>query len=156
MKPILLIGLGNSLMGDDGVGCAIAERLAHHPRLPDYAEVICGGPDLLRFAAEMEGRSRVFILDAIQDDAEPGSVCVFADCQPELDDRQHHVHHLSAVQAIRLLEAVAPVRCTLIGIAISSAGMASRLSAAVEARMQAITDRVLEEVGRCPPDGRRK
>jgi hydrogenase maturation protease len=148
MKPTLLIGLGNPLMGDDGVGCAVAERLAHDPRLPDSAEVICGGSDLLRYAAQMEGRSRVLVLDAIQDGAEPGGIFVFADGQPGLDDHQDHAHHLSAVQAIRLLEAIAPIRCTLVGIAISSAAMADRLSPAVEARMPAIVDRVLEEVER--------
>jgi Ni,Fe-hydrogenase maturation factor len=35
-------------MGDDGVGCAIAERLSRHPRLPEWVEVVYDGSDLLR------------------------------------------------------------------------------------------------------------
>ena len=43
MKPHLVIGLGNRLMGDEGVGCLLAERLASDPRLPVDIE---GNPDI--------------------------------------------------------------------------------------------------------------
>jgi hydrogenase maturation protease len=147
-----VIGLGNPLMGDDGVGCRVAERLADDPRVPEDAEVICGGTDLFRYARQMEGRRRVVILDAIQDDAEPGSVAVLPEAGSGLDARQQHAHHLSAVQAIRLLEMTTPSRFLLLGISISSAGMDTGLSPALAARMPAILGRVLHELGRPPED----
>jgi len=147
MKPLLAIGLGNPLMGDDGVGCVVAEHLASNPRLPECAEVICGGPDLLRYARQMEGRTRVVVIDAVQADAEPGSVVIFDAAFGALDQRQDHVHHLSAVQAIRLLEMTTSVRCSLIGITVSSIAAGAGLSPAVNARMPAILDRVLRELG---------
>ncbi|MGA2146161.1 MAG: hydrogenase maturation protease [Bryobacteraceae bacterium] len=152
MKPVLVIGLGNPLMGDDGVGCVVAERLAGDTRLPAYAEVICGGSDLLRHAGQMEGRSRVVVIDAIEDDTEPGSVLVFDEARSGLDERQDHAHHLSAVQAIRLFRTIASIRCTLLGVGISSAAMGTGLSPRIESRMPAILDRVLQELdGRPPP-----
>ena len=66
MKPILVIGLGNRLMGDDGVGCAVAERLAAHAALPDTVEVAEGGTDLLRFVDDVQGRQRVIVGDALK------------------------------------------------------------------------------------------
>ena len=155
MKPLLAIGLGNPLMGDDGVGCAVAERLACDPRLPDCAEVICGGSDLLRYAAQMEGRKRVVVIDAIQDSADLGSVSIFEGAsagpgEPRLDEGQDHVHHLSAVQAIRLLEIVQSVRCTLCGISISSVAVGTGLSSALAGRMPAILESVLQELGGSP------
>jgi len=150
MKPLLVIGLGNPLMGDDGAGCVVAERLARDPRLPPGVEVIRGGSDLLRYLGQMEGRSRVVVVDAIEDSAEPGSVLRFEDFESELDGHQVHAHHLSAVQAIRLLQLEAPVRCTLLGIAISSAAMVDGLSPALEARIPEVVDRVLEEVSPGP------
>ena len=153
MKPVLLIGLGNPLMGDDAVGCMVAKMLAADPRLPKNVEVICGGPDLLRYAGQMEGRRRVVVVDALQDSAEPGSVRVFEADDGELDDQQVHAHHLSAVQAMKLLQTIRAVRCRLIGIGISSAVMVNGLSPPVEARMPAIVDRVLEEVGHRFSDG---
>jgi len=148
MKPLLAIGVGNPLMGDDGVGCVVAEHLASDPRLPECAEVIRGGPDLLRYAGQMEGRRRVVVIDAVQGDTEPGSVVIFDGACSGLDERQDHAHHLSAVQAIRLLEMTTSVRCSLVGISVSSVAAGAGLSPAVNARMPAILDRVLRELGR--------
>jgi hydrogenase maturation protease len=146
MKPRLVIGLGNPLMGDEGVGWYVASRIASDPRLPADAESIWGGTDLLRYAGRIEGRSRVILVDAVQSMAPIGSVAVFENCA-ELDDRQSNAHELSAVQAMRLLQMMTPVRFTLLGVSISSATAGNKLSPAVEARMPAILDRVLEELG---------
>jgi hydrogenase maturation protease len=146
MKPTLVIGLGNPLMGDDGVGWHVAERLASDPRLPESVEAMCGGTDLLRYAGQMEGRSRVIFIDAIQDDAQPGSVLVFGETFPEMDSRQEHAHHLSAVQAIQLLKMMVAAPIALLGISISSAVTQTELSPAVDGRMASILDRVLQEL----------
>jgi hydrogenase maturation protease len=147
MKPRLVLGLGNPLMGDDGVGWYVASRLAGDSRLPADAEALWGGTDLLRYAGQIVGRSHVILVDAIQDEAEPGSVAVFEDCA-ELEERQTNAHELSPVRAMRLLRMMTPVRMTLLGVSISSAEVGDRLSAEMEARMPAILERVLEELGR--------
>ncbi len=146
MKPTLVIGLGNPLMGDDGVGWHVAECLAGDPRLPESVEVICGGTDLLRYAGQMEGRSRVILIDAIQDDAQPGGVLVLGETLPEMDSRQEHAHHLSAVQAIQLLKMMVAAPIALLGISISSAVTRTELSPAIDGRMLSILDRVLQEL----------
>jgi hydrogenase maturation protease len=148
MKPQLVIGLGNPLMGDDGVGCAVAERLADDPRLPESVEVICGGTDLLRCFRQMEGRSRVIIIDAIQDDAEPGSVVSLEEAAIGVDARQKHVHHLSAVQSMQLLQMTMPACFLLLGVSISAAGVTSGLSPELASRLPAILDRVFHALAR--------
>jgi hydrogenase maturation protease len=145
MKPLLIIGLGNTLMGDDGVGCAVVERLAADPRLPDYAEAVNGGSDLLRCAGWMEGRSRVVVIDALQDGGDPGNVLVLEGAGG-LDEGQSHAHHLSAVQSIRLLQMAAPTPFTLLGISIQSVKAGSGLSPMLAGQMPAILDRVLREL----------
>jgi hydrogenase maturation protease len=109
-------------------------------------EAMCGGTDLLRYAGQMEGRSRVIFIDAIQDDAQPGSVLVFGETFPEMDSRQEHAHHLSAVQAIQLLKMMVAAPIALLGISISSAVTQTELSPAVDGRMASILDRVLQEL----------
>jgi len=146
MKPTLVIGLGNPLMGDDGVGWHVAERLAGDPRLPESVEVMCGGTDLLRCGGQMEGRSRVILIDAIQDDRPAGSVLVLGESFSELDSRQEHAHHLSAVQAIQLLKMTVAAPIALLGISIRSAVARTELSPAVDGRMPSIVDRVLQEL----------
>lgn len=144
MKPLLAIGLGNPLMGDDGIGWRVAERLAAHPRLPANAEAICGGTDLLRCAAQIQGRRRVILVDALQDGAQPGTVSIVG--EDAVDLRQANAHHLSAGQAMQLLRLTMPVCFTLLGVSVPSARMSFELSPAVAARMNAILDRVIEEL----------
>jgi hydrogenase maturation protease len=146
MKPLLAIGLGNPLMGDEGIGWHVAERLAGDPRLPEHAEVICGGTDLLRYAGEMEGRSRVVLIDAIEDGSEMGTVTVFDRDFPGLEEHQEHAHHLSTIQAVRLLRLIVPTRFTFIGISIASARLEPALSPPMAARMPTILEQVLENL----------
>lgn len=140
MKPVLVIGIGNPLMGDDGIGCAVAERLANHTHLPGGVEVVFGGTDLLRYAGQIAGRTRVVVIDAFQQDGEPGRV---AWLRGGLNEHQPDAHRLSAVQAIALLQMTTPVRIDLLGISISSAAAAPCLSPALAARVPAIVECVI-------------
>ena len=146
MKPLLAIGLGNPLMGDEGIGWHVAERLAGDARLPEHVEVICGGTDLLRYAGEMEGRRRVVLIDAIEDGSDTGRVTVFDRDFRGLEDHQEHAHHLSAIEAVRLLSLIVPTSFSLLGISISSARCEPALSPSMAARMPAILRQVLENL----------
>ena len=62
---ILIAGIGNIFMGDDGFGCAVAERLARRP-LPDGVRVIDFGIRGLDLAYALMGGCGVTILiDAV-------------------------------------------------------------------------------------------
>ncbi len=156
-SPVLLIGLGNPLMGDEGIGWHLAERLREDPRLPANVEVICGGTDLLRCTNQLEGRRHVILVDALLDHGRPGEVVVTRDCFEDFAARQGHAHSLSALQAVELLRAVTPgleaVRFTLAAIRIAKASVRSELSAALAAEIPQILDRLLDQLkggnGRC-------
>ncbi len=144
MKPTLLIGLGNVLMGDDGVGCRLADLLAADPRLPPDVEALAGGSDLLRHASDVEGRRRVVLIDAVESaDAAPGTVTVLKD---GLEERQAGAHCLSVPQAMKILELVCPVSFTLLGISVAYVNIGQGLSPALEENLPSILTRVLEEV----------
>lgn len=144
MKRVVVIGLGNPLMGDDGIGWHVAGRLAADPRLPDGVEAIQGGTDLLRCASRLEGRRRAILVDAVRDDAEPGTVSVIG--EGEAEEGQEHAHHLSAAQAVALLRMTMPVAFTLLGVSVAEVRMGEELSPELAACMPAILDRVLEEL----------
>lgn len=144
MKPLLVIGLGNPLMGDEGVGWHVAERLAGDGRLPEHVEVICGGTDLLRYAGELERRRGVVLIDAIQDGFETGKVTVFDRDFDGLEERQEHAHHLSAIQAVKLLGLLAPTAFTLLAVSISTARREPSLSPEMAGRMPEILRQVLD------------
>ena len=72
-KKILILGLGNILLGDEGVGVRIAEQLASHS-LPEEVEIIDGGTAGYELISFLEGREKVIIVDAVKTEDKPGSV----------------------------------------------------------------------------------
>jgi hydrogenase maturation protease len=152
VKSHLVIGLGNRLMGDEGIGGHVIDRLASDPRLPEDTELIWCGTDLLACADQVEGRSRVTLIDALLDPGEVGRVLVLRDQEGlgGLEDGEGHVHHLSLTRAIHLLGIASPsfqtARLRLIAISIDSARMETELSPALAARLPEILDSVLREL----------
>jgi hydrogenase maturation protease len=144
--PVLLVGLGNALAGDDGAGARVAALLAADPRLPGGVEALVAGTDLLRVSHALEGRQHVVLVDALEDPSRPGAVTVHTDAD-EFDERQGHAHHLSAVQALDLLRCVVPglgeVPCTWISVAIGEARLSHELSPAVAAAFPELLETVL-------------
>jgi len=72
-KNILILGLGNILLGDEGVGVRVIEQLLSHP-LPDEIEVIDGGTAGYELINFFEGKEKVIIVDAVKTNDTPGSV----------------------------------------------------------------------------------
>ncbi len=158
MKPVLLLCLGNPLMGDDGVACHVGERLSRFPSLPaDVDVLIDGGTDLLRLADAMEGRRRVFLLDAIDHPSPPGSLLVFEDGFPEWPGTRQSVHQLSAAAALELLKLASPglaeVRFTLLGISAGPVRMGRALTLALAERLPSLAVEVCRELRKAALSG---
>jgi hydrogenase maturation protease len=77
----VVLGVGNTLLGDDGVGIVVAQqveaaRVRGDPGVPIGTRVIDGGtlgPDLVPF---LDGAVRVVVVDAFELGASPGTVAV--------------------------------------------------------------------------------
>ncbi len=68
-----ILGVGNPLMSDDGVGIAVVEQLWREPLLEDVEVVDAGtgGLDLIHLIAEAEA---ALLIDAVDMGAEPGTL----------------------------------------------------------------------------------
>lgn len=146
-RPKLVIGLGNPLMGDEGVGWHAVQALA--PCLPPDTEALWGGTDLLRLAGAIEGRTRVILVDALLDPGEPGVVSVFHGLAG-LDEHTGHAHHLSLAESLRLLRLDSPAldstRFTLVAISVASSSFGAELSPPLAAALPQAVDCVLREL----------
>lgn len=71
MSSTLVLGMGNPILSDDGVGLLVAERLRTLP-LPDGVEVRQSEVAGLRLLELVRGFTRVIIIDALQSGAESG------------------------------------------------------------------------------------
>lgn len=77
-KPVLVLGCGNRLFGDDGFGCEVAEYLQQHYQLPDDVYVMDIGTSARKVLFTLclsEHRPRQIILvDAVDKDRTPGDI----------------------------------------------------------------------------------
>ena len=72
---VLVLGIGNILLSDEGVGVHVINRLQETFTIPDGVEVIDGGTMGLDLVAYIEGKTHVFVVDAICADGQaPGTI----------------------------------------------------------------------------------
>jgi hydrogenase maturation protease len=85
----LVLGLGNVLCGDDGLGIFALEELRRRHAWPDDVALVDGGTLGLALLPTLESARRVFILDAVMADAEPGTLVALDgdEVEPALRDR---------------------------------------------------------------------
>jgi len=77
VAPILVLGLGNILLHDDGVGLSLVEGLAREFKgTGGLVEFLDGGTQGLALLGRIADRKALVILDAVATGHEPGSVCV--------------------------------------------------------------------------------
>ncbi len=68
----LILGLGNDLLGDDGVGLVVARMAA--PHVPQECEVVESGEAGLALLELLADFDHAVIIDSIQTGAEPGTI----------------------------------------------------------------------------------
>jgi len=71
--PLLVLGLGNVLLGDDGVGAAAVARLEDDYEAPAGARVLDGGTLGLSLLPFVEDAEIVILVDAVRTGAAPGA-----------------------------------------------------------------------------------
>jgi hydrogenase maturation protease len=122
----LIVGLGNPILGDDGIGWRVAERvqarLEFEAAVPPDLEVDCLALGGLSLMERMVGYQRVIIIDAIQTRQDPlGKVTCFP--LEALSDRAAghttSTHDTSLVTAIALgrsMGAPLPDQVTIVAV----------------------------------------
>ncbi len=116
--PVLVLGVGNELLGDDGIGVAAARNLANRP-IPGV-DVVDGGTLGLMLMPYIAGREAVLVLDAVsRTRGAPGQVIVLGDGEVRAGHgvrvSAHEIGPVDALSAARLA-GCAPARVALVGV----------------------------------------
>lgn len=80
MKKIFVLGCGNVLAGDDGVGVAVIKKLAGET-LPENVELLEAGAPGLSLVEMMLGAHKAILVDAFLDGVTPGKVRRFSEAE---------------------------------------------------------------------------
>ena len=145
----LVLALGSTLRGDDGVGPAVLAALAKRGPLPTL-DLMDGGTPGLETALLMEGYGRVIIIDAANMALPPGTWRRFS---PEVV-RSGDLHHIGTLHAAGLGEALAlgralnllPDDIILYGVQPADIGWQDSLSKAVLAAVDDVADAIWQDV----------
>ena len=73
MKKILILGIGNPLFGDEGIGPYIAEELKKYS-LPINVNVINGGTGGFELIHYLQKYDYIMVIDAVDMDMAPGTI----------------------------------------------------------------------------------
>jgi hydrogenase maturation protease len=146
----VVIGLGNVLRGDDGIGPRAIAALARE-RLPDDVELIDGGNAGLTLLDWLEGRDTAIIIDAASMNRVPGTVVRF-DCDDAIDNSQADIgvtHAPNAFAVLLLAEQLGTFelpRITIFGIEPESVEPSMSLTRTGEAALSEVVRRVRLEL----------
>lgn len=154
MDGVLVVGVGNLLMGDEGLGVHVARALAAlDGAFPPEVEVLEGGTALFDLGREIARRPHVILVDAICAGGAPGSVYrveEIGDLTAALDGAHAiSLHQWGLVDTLRAFERLGlmPGRLSVIGAEPGRLEPGTTLSPALERAKERIVAMLLEELG---------
>ncbi|MGE5503137.1 MAG: HyaD/HybD family hydrogenase maturation endopeptidase [Actinomycetota bacterium] len=146
---VVVLGVGNILMTDEGVGVRAVEELERLYDLAPEVTVIDGGTSGMDCLDQIAEVDHLLIADAMRSGAEPGTL-------KRVDHDQLAAHFktklsphqvgLSDVLATLNLHGMMPRRVVLFGMQPKSFATAMELSPEIEARLPALVDALVDEL----------
>lgn len=149
VKPFLILGVGNPMFGDDGFGVECIRRLADLPGFEEV-EILDGGTSGIYLLPHFEGRSHVWIVDAVHFRGTPGTVIELPAEQvaARLNNVKLSEHQVTLNEVLALLDLLEarPPFIKLIGVQPEHMRFAGGLSDTVAARLPEVIDILRREV----------
>ncbi len=148
---LLVLGLGNVLCGDDGLGVAAIESLRRRYRVPVGVRVLDGGTLGLSLLTHIRASDDVIIVDAINGGGPPGTFVRLDgdEVAPAVRSRlsAHQVGVADLLDALGMLDAY-PRRLVLLGLVPESLELNYGCSPVVKDKLPELVERIVEEACR--------
>jgi hydrogenase maturation protease len=146
--PLLILGLGNLLCTDDGLGAVAVHRLLRAYEPPGGTVVLDGGTLGMALLPHLESADVVVLVDAIRTDDPPGTLVRLEgeDVAPAVAARLsvHQVGVADLLDSARLLDRYPP-RVILLGLVPAGIGLGVELTPVVAAQLPRLVAAVVAE-----------
>jgi hydrogenase maturation protease len=146
-KKILIVGVGNLILRDEGVGVHAVRELEKRD-LPPHVEVIDGGTYLMDLLNVIQEAERIIVIDALQGGGAPGTVY-----RVTPDDLMAETERTLSLHQVGLLEILGIARqlggdpqVVIIGVEPKEISWGMELTSEVEAKLPRVIDAVFEEL----------
>src|SRR3989304_7011377 len=110
-ETLLILGLGNPLMGDDGAGIQVINELMKAV-LPEYVDVIDGGTPGVGLIDLITDYSRVIVVDAVVGACHPELVSgslgkeILKQVQNDMGDDNCSLHEMELTSVLKLMQSL--------------------------------------------------
>lgn len=152
-RPILVLGIGNILLSDEGIGVRVIEQM-QTISIPEDVELVDGGTsgvDLLDILAD---RDKVIVIDAVDTDCRPGTVLRFGiDHLMQNDQPCISMHEVGIAETVMMTEQLgcAPKEVIVFGIQPQKIECGLELSTALKPVVQEVVKLILNELRKFEP-----
>jgi len=143
---ILIAGLGNLILMDDGVGVHAIQELQKNP--PAGAVVAEVGTQVLGALHLLEWADKILAIDAMQAGEAPGTVYAFGTDDVDQGGIQASLHELNLLAALNFLQDKAKPEIVIFGVEPEKIDFGLELTPAVAAALPALTAAVRSQVRR--------
>ena len=143
---VVILGVGNLLLGDEGVGVHVARRMAQ-VELPEGVEVIEAGTMPTEALGPVGDIAKLVIVDAVATDGPPGAVYRLPASVVANTDAELSLHEFTLAEALAdwRLQGLDPDRIVIIGVQPHKVEWSTELSSEVEANLPKIIDTAIAE-----------
>ena len=135
-KKVLVMGVGNTLLQDDGIGVHVTESLKASYSTQDL-DILDGGTIGLSLLPEIEDADAVIIIDASEIGERPGSMRIFrnAEIDQQLSGKKRTVHEVAVSDqfSAAAIRGRCPAERALIAIQPGSTDLGLEMTADVQA-----------------------
>ena len=156
-KPILVLGIGNLLFKDEGIGIHVIKKM-ETMTLPPDVEVMDGGTSSPIFIYLIENRKKVIVIDAIQAGGPPGRIYRLSQ-KDFLETRKGFPRTTQETEfedglRTAIMMKTNPEELVVIGVEPEDMGekdlkLKIELSPTLEAKIPEIIETVMREIGLC-------
>ena len=146
---IVVIGVGNLLLGDEGVGIHAVRELKKRA-LPPGVEVLDAGLAGIDLLGLFEGAEKVLIIDAADMNRNPGTVVRFTpdDIQLAEESPKFSAHDVGLPEVLQLAKALGkfPPQVLIIGVQPKEISWRTDLTPEIQAALPKVLEVVLKEL----------
>lgn len=145
-----LIGLGNILMQDDGIGVHAVKEIERRFRFAPQIDIVDGGTLGLALLPVIEGYAGVLFVDAVEAGLEPGAIISRKGEEvPALMESQVSVHQagLTDLMYAARLAGVLPPEVCLVGIQPQAVGLGLETTPLLQGKREELIRTVIARLG---------
>lgn len=146
----LMLGVGNVLLSDEGVGVRVIEEFVNRYEIPEDVEVIDGGTLGLNLLYFLDNADRLLVVDALLGGEPPGSLYKFKGDQVKIYFRGKKLsaHDIGLQEVLSVAELIdkGPKEIVVIGVEPESLDVSLDLSPSVRRILERLLNEVVEQL----------